>query len=201
MYKEMKARFSLGDDIDPDDVAGVFDLLPQMLRLKQISTDPRLMGVEGVTDKGAKIEWLLEFISNYKDTNGNQKPLVIFSQFVSSVHVWQKEIENLGCKVALINGSVIGTKRTETVQLFQAGHIDVLICQTNAAATGITLDRADTVIFMDELYEVHTNIQAQDRVCPTQENVSSVHEVVILYTRGIEERVQEICNAKHKEML
>ena len=51
--------------------------------------------------------------------------------------------------VSTISGDTPSHTRQEIVDDFQAGNIGVLICNTVAAKEGITLTRADTVLFLE----------------------------------------------------
>jgi superfamily II DNA or RNA helicase len=51
--------------------------------------------------------------------------------------------------VGVLDGRVLPAKRSALVSRFQGGELDVLICGVYAAGEGITLHRADTVVFAE----------------------------------------------------
>jgi SNF2 family DNA or RNA helicase len=83
------------------------------------------------------------------------------------------------------------------VERFQRGQIDILLANIIAAGTGLTLDKSDTIIFLDKSFNPADNEQAQDRIVPTTEDRYHPINVISLVADGtIDERVNEILDAK-----
>ena len=60
----------------------------------------------------------------------------------------------------------------EYVEDFQNGTVKIMLCQTQACKEGLTLDAADTSIFLDVYPPSADYLQAKDRMVATaQENV------------------------------
>lgn len=119
-----------------------------------------------------------------------EQQVVVFSQFTRMVDMVNDYLNDLGIPSEKITGDVSRTKRTELQEKFQAGKFRVLICNTMAAGVSIELDKADTVVFLDETWNPDDQEQAEDRVHRT----SRIHQVTVytIRTKGtIEEKILE----------
>jgi len=75
-----------------------------------------------------------------------------------------KEAEARGLTYALIDGSVSRSKRTETVQYFQAGMYRVLFAHPQSAAHGLTLTKGTRTIWASPTYNLEHWIQGNHRI-------------------------------------
>lgn len=149
---------------------------------------PRL----GESNKLPYIEEILNELGiNPEDPEGDEQ-VVIFSQFsrmVDMVHKWLNEKKY---PVEKLTGSTSQAKRTQLVRQFQdpVNPLRVLVMTTTAGGVAITLDRASTVIFMDETWVPDEQEQAEDRV----HRGSRMHQVTVYYLRSkgtIEEMIAD----------
>lgn len=90
-------------------------------------------------------------------------PVIIFSQFTRMINMVEKYLSKKGIKTVKITGEVKSEDRASAIKAFQAGEVDVFLMNTNAGGVAITLDRADTVIFLDETWNPDDQTQAEDR--------------------------------------
>ena len=63
-------------------------------------------------------------------------------------------------KTAIINSI---SSRNNNVKEFQEGSIDIFVC-TSAAAKGLTLHKASTMVYYSNNYSLETRLQSQDRI-------------------------------------
>src|SRR5699024_7786619 len=70
------------------------------------------------------------------------------------------------------------------VKDFQAGKSKVILANIKAAGTGLTLDKAETVIFLDKEYNPSDNEQAEDRIVPTAKERNHAMHVISLETNN-----------------
>lgn len=166
LYDQMVEDFMAQDG---DTVVDTANILAQLTRMRQICLDPRLLGFDAV---GAKTAALLEWLED------NPEPVVIMSMFTSYLHLIRPEVEKLGRKVGMITGEMSSGERQQAVQDFQAGRTDVVLCNIIAAGVGITLDRAETIIFTDKAWNPADNEQAEDRITPTTEDRNHRHVII-----------------------
>jgi SNF2 family DNA or RNA helicase len=187
LYNQMLDTF-MADDEETEHEIDTMNKLSQLMRLRQLCLDPRLLGFDV---RGSKTDALLEWAEN------NTDPFVVMTTFSSYFELVKPELEKLGKKVEVIDGSVSKSNRQRIVEEFQNGEIDILLANIIAAGTGLTLDRADTIIFLDKSFNPTDNEQAQDRIVPTTEDRYHPINVISLVADGtIDERVNEILDRK-----
>ena len=177
-YDDMRTMFE-SEDLGLD----ASTVLSQMLRLRQITSAPEVFGATG-----AKAKFLREYIDN----NPGQQT-VVFSNFSSGLREIAKEFENC----SLITGDDSKEERRKAVRDFQNGAVQILFCNIIAAGTGLTLDRASTVIFLDRHYNPSDNEQAEDRIVATTKESNLNALVIDLVCEGtIDEKVLEVVKQK-----
>lgn len=120
---------------------------------------------------------------------------VIASQFKGVVAMVTNYLNENGIKAEAISGDTKMKDRTRIVKEFQEGGDDaprVVVLNTMAGGTAITLDRADSVHILDETWVPDNQEQVEDRV----HRASRMdHQVRIYYYRtnnSIEEYIQKL---------
>jgi SNF2 family DNA or RNA helicase len=187
LYNQMLDTF-MADDEETEHEIDTMNKLSQLMRLRQLCLDPRLLGFDV---RGSKTDALLEWAEN------NTEPFVVMTTFSSYFELVKPELEKLGKRVEVIDGSVTKSNRQRIVEDFQSGKVDILLANIIAAGTGLTLDRSDTIIFLDKSFNPADNEQAQDRIVPTTEDRYHSINVISLVADGtIDERVNEILDRK-----
>lgn len=131
--------------------------LDRLLRLRQICVDPALVGLEG---KSPKTDWMKQFLTDYPDT-----PVLIVSKFAQYLIHLTQELKGVG----IIYGGTSKQERYKLVQDFQAGKLKVLLLQIDACKEGLTLDRAEVMIFVDRYPPIGDIEQVEDRFVSTRE--------------------------------
>lgn len=189
LYRSMQKTFlaELNDhEVDAQNV------ITQLIRLRQLALDPRLVGFTDVP--GAKTSALLEYLNDHRE------PIVVMSWFTSYLKLIKPEVEKLGLKVGMIHGELTAVEKDRNAAAFQEGKTDVLLCNIVAAGTGFTLDRSGLVLCMDRAWTPAENEQAEDRVCPTTEANLHKHSIVDITALGtVEEKIHELL--KHKKSI
>jgi SNF2 family DNA or RNA helicase len=187
LYNQMLDTF-MADDEETEHEIDTMNKLSQLMRLRQLNLDPRLLGFKEV---GSKTTALMDF------AEGMNEPFVVMSMLSSYFNLVKGDLEKLGKKVEVIDGSVSKTNRQRIVELFQRGDIDILLANIIAAGTGITLDRSDTIIFLDKSFNPADNEQAEARILPTtEERYHSVNIISLVCSDTIDERINEILDRK-----
>lgn len=142
--------------------------LDRLIRYRQICNAPELLGLKG---KSPKIEWLKKYIADYPD-----KPIIVFSKFKQMLYLIKKEIAP---SLSLYCGDTIKKNRQQLKNDFQSGKINILLIQTDAGKEGLTLDRAEAVIFVDVYPPASDFNQAKDRIVPTSKDKADIPKHVI----------------------
>ena len=121
-----------------------------------------------------KLDALMNIIETHEE-----EPFVVFSQFRGMVDLIEDECKSRGISVVKITGAVIKKEdRTRLVQEFQDGKARVFVGTIAAAGKGITLTRANHVIFTDRSWNPSKNEQAEDRLWRrTQTNTVRVIDI------------------------
>lgn len=191
--KQQKLYQSMLEDFfaqDGDTVIDTQNVLAQLMRLRQITLDPELIGLNAPS---AKTDALIETVDN----NTYGEPIIIMSVFTSYLHKLKKIFVDMGKKVEMIIGETPKHIRDENVKAFQRGDVDILLCNIQAAGTGLTLDKGEIVIFTDKAWNPADNQQAEDRVCPTSQDKIHKHTVISFVCEGsIDAKIEAILNRK-----
>ena len=148
--------------------------LDRLIRYRQICNAPKILNLKG---DSPKIKWLKQYIKDYPD-----KPIIIFSKFTQFIELIKKE---MAVPLATYTGGTTKKKRQQLKNDFQRGKINVLIIQIDAGKEGLTLDRAETVIFTDIFPPAADYNQAKDRfIATSKDNASIPKQIITLAMRG-----------------
>ncbi len=103
------------------------------------------------------------------------RKVLIFALFRNSIEMIATDLEKHGIKTAQIHGDINPNKRGAIINNFQnAPDVRVLVMQPAAAAHGITLTAADTVVFYGPLMSVEMYIQCIARADRKGQNAEKV---------------------------
>ncbi len=137
-----------------------FAMLTQLLRLRQVCCDPRLLE-EGRSIASAKHEVLLELLEEAID-DGHRT--LIFSQFSSALRLLREDLGAEGMASCYLDGAMPPAARQEAVDRFQrSADIPVFLLSLKAGGTGLNLTAADTVVHLDPWWNPAAEAQATDR--------------------------------------
>ena len=182
-YDEMRTMFeveSVGLDAST--------VLSQLMRLRQITSVPQVLGLESGVKEAFIMEWL--------EDNPNEQVL-IFSNFSSGLKLMAEKIGAKKYKYGTIIGDDTKEERNKNVQAFQNGKLQVLLCNIEAAGTGLTLDSASTVIFIDRHANPAQNEQAEDRIIATVEGRNTSSTIIdLVCEQSIDEKIIELVKQK-----
>ena len=143
--------------------------LTQLLRLRQICCDPRLVARESAEpsagskpyDGSAKLESFREILEEAAD-DGHR--LLVFSQFTSLLALLRQELAAQGIAHCYLDGSMSTSARQAEVDRFQgSGDVPLFLLSLKAGGTGLNLTGADTVIHFDPWWNPAAEAQATDR--------------------------------------
>lgn len=134
--------------------------LTQLLRLRQICCDPRLVP-GGAGTASAKLESFREILEEAAD-DGHR--ILVFSQFTSLLALLREELNAQGIAHCYLDGSMAPKARQAEVDRFQAGpEVPLFLLSLKAGGTGLNLTGADTVIHFDPWWNPAAEAQATDR--------------------------------------
>lgn len=163
---ELEDYFETGDVI----TQGILD---RLLRVRQICTAPAILNLPG---NSPKLDWVVQYITDYPT-----KPILIFTKFVSAIQLLSAMLEEKRIEYKAISGLTPTNVRAQYVKDFQDKIFNVLILQIDAGKEGLTLDRAEDIIFIDQYPPAADIQQAEDRfVATTEERSSKGHTIIRL---------------------
>jgi SNF2 family DNA or RNA helicase len=123
------------------------------------------------------------------------KKVIVFAPFTHTIEVIEKHLTKKKITCAVINGDVSANKRAMHIKHFQElPDPRVLIIQPQAAAHGITLTAANTVVWFGPTSSVETYLQANARAHRKGQD----HKVTVIMLQGspAEKHLYQMLNEK-----
>lgn len=146
-----------------------FAALTQLLRLRQICCDPRLLpksdlptpiSASSVADS-AKLDSFRELLAEAID-DGHR--VLVFSQFTALLGLLRDDLATQEIAHCYLDGSMPPRARQAEVDRFQSSpDIPVFLISLKAGGTGLNLTGADTVVHFDPWWNPAAEAQATDR--------------------------------------
>ena len=166
--------------------------LTQLLRLRQICCDPRLVAAADGTaedapfDGSSKLESFRELVEEASD-DGHR--LLVFSQFTSLLALLRADLSSRDVPHCYLDGSMAPSARQAEIDRFQkSADVPVFLLSLKAGGTGLNLTGADTVVHFDPWWNPAAEAQATDRAHRIgQTRVVTAYKLVCPDT--VEERV------------
>ncbi len=138
--------------------------LTQLLRLRQVCCDPRLLPAGSVpagTIDSAKLDAFQELLAEAID-DGHR--ILVFSQFTALLGLLRTELEKQEIPFAYLDGSMPPKARQAEVDRFNnTADIPLFLISLKAGGTGLNLTAADTVVHFDPWWNPAVEAQATDR--------------------------------------
>jgi SWI/SNF-related matrix-associated actin-dependent regulator 1 of chromatin subfamily A len=135
---------------------------------------------------GAAMAWIEDFLAS-------DEPLVVFA---GHREMQDRLLERFPDALHLVGRDSI-TAREASVQAFQAGESQLLVCATRVAGQGITLTRASNVAFLDLEWTPAMHDQAEDR-CHRIGQHDAVTAWYLLAAQTIDETMLELIERKRR---
>lgn len=169
--------------------------LTQLLRLRQICCDPRLVEQMAEASSSAKLEAFRELLAEAID-DGHR--LLVFSQFTSLLGLLRDELDKQGIAFCYLDGSTPQKQRQVEVDRYNASpDIPVFLISLKAGGTGLNLTGADTVVHFDPWWNPAAEAQATDRAHRIgQTKVVTSYKLICAGT--VEEKVMMLQDEKRR---
>ncbi len=164
-----------------------FHILSSLLRLRQICCHPRLVDPAYADFGSAKLEALLELVSELRD-EGHK--VLVFSQFVEMLEIIRKEMVKQGCPHLMITGKT--GNREQLVEQFQTDEsITAFLLSLKAAGSGLNLTAATYVVLYDPWWNPAVEAQAIDRAHRIGQK-NTVNAYRLIAQNSIEDKIQSL---------
>jgi superfamily II DNA or RNA helicase len=172
-----------------------FAVLTQLLRLRQVCCDPRLVpqGGKATAADSAKLDAFRELLAESID-EGHR--MLVFSQFTSLLALLREELEAQDVTYCYLDGSMTPKARQAAVDKFQNDPtVPVFLISLKAGGTGLNLTGADVVVHFDPWWNPAAEAQATDRAHRIgQTKVVTSYKLICAGT--VEEKVVALQDAK-----
>jgi SNF2 family DNA or RNA helicase len=107
----------------------------------------------------------------------------VFVPYRHTILIVAEYLTKIGITNSIINGSVSKAERTTIIKEFQnAEDPRVLVIQPQSASHGVTLTRADTVVFWSPVMSVETYVQCIARI----QRVGQKNNMTVVHLQGSE---------------
>lgn len=146
--------------------------LDRITKYRQIISEPQIL-LENVKTLGPKSKYVLDYMKEYIDT-----PTIYFTNSTKHIKILlplMQKIAPTGC----IIGATPLKDRKKLEKDFQTGVIKHLICNTQAAQEGLTLDSAHCEVFIEQFPPYGSIDQASKRFTPTTEEKAQLPKRII----------------------
>jgi SNF2 family DNA or RNA helicase len=198
--KQAKAYKSMEENlltiVDSGEVLAAPSSLAQMTRLLQFASataDVDEKGEVQLKDPSGKVDDLVEFLEEI----GEDEPLVVAAVSRKLIELAAARLKARDIRYGLVTGAQTTVQRSTAVQHFQEGRSRVILLTLGAGAEGITLTRANTILFMQKSWSPDINEQMTDRVHRIGSEHHAAIRIIEQVTPGtIESRVREILEGK-----
>jgi superfamily II DNA or RNA helicase len=173
--------------------------LTQLLRLRQVCCDPRLLPNSGIENPQSKIEnsaKLDAFRELLAESIDDGHRLLVFSQFTALLGLLREELESQEIPYAYLDGSMTPKARQAEVDKFNTSTtLPVFLISLKAGGTGLNLTSADTVVHFDPWWNPAVEAQATDRAHRIgQTKVVTSYKLICSGT--VEEKVLQLQESK-----
>lgn len=178
-------------------------VLAGITRAKQLANGSVTADAEGrvrFTDESCKIDMLMQKIEDHGITDGTTDlKIIVASQFNEFLEAVGRRLEASKVEYLLMTGKTSDRQRDLMMEQFQAeGGPQVFMLNSKAGGVSVTLDAADEVHALDELWDPGDNEQLEDRVHRASRN----HQVTIYryLTEGtVDEQIERDVEGKRFE--
>jgi SNF2 family DNA or RNA helicase len=146
--------------------------------------DPRTTGGSG------KLRMAEELLRSWEG-----HPAVVVAHHRSVAHLAGKLCEKVGRDPVVVTGEIPPGQRFDLAHRFQHGQGDTLCCTIESIAEGLTLTRADRMLFLEKSYRPSRNRQVERRIWRiSQENPVLVVDLVT--RQSVDQRVRTALETK-----
>ncbi|MBQ9759329.1 MAG: DEAD/DEAH box helicase, partial [Opitutales bacterium] len=197
LYEDWKTRSR--EEIFKLEMAGASDAhlriaaFSQLLRLRQICTEPRVVSADFPEAESAKLRAFRELLDEAQAAGSR---MLVFSQFVSVLDFLADALRSDGIPFCRIDGST--RERTRECDRFNASpEIPVFLISLKAGGLGLNITGADTVVHYDPWWNPAAEAQATDRAHRIGQT-KTVTAIKLVVADSVEERVLSLQREKRR---
>lgn len=169
--------------------------LDRITKYRQIISEPSIL-LENYKKLGPKTEWVLNYMQEYRDT-----PTIYFTNSTKHIKILLPLMQKI-TPTACIIGATSHKERLEIEKQFQTGEIKHLICNTQAAQEGLTLDTGEVEIFIEQFPPYGSIDQASNRFTPATPEKANIPKRIIklILQDTYDECINDTINSREKNV-
>jgi superfamily II DNA or RNA helicase len=189
------SRRSLLNQLEGDERVPFIHIFALLAKLKQICNHPA--SFHGDTQNYKKYQsgkWQL-FVELLGQARESCEKVVVFTQYLNMLEIFEKHLKEVGTEFALIKGSTTNRRR-ELQKFHEDPNCQVFLGSLGAVGLGVDLTPASIVIHYDRWWNPAKEQQATDRVHRMGQK-RGVQVFKLITKNTIEERIDEIINSKN----
>lgn len=132
-------------------------VLPKIIKFQQLVSG-WVNDAEGKTHaiRSNRLRALMDHVQR------DPRPSIIFCAFIEDIRVVSEELRAAGHTCCVYEGATTAEERRTAVDGFMDGRFDYFVA-TRAASKGLTLTRAEAVIYYSQGWSLETRLQSEDR--------------------------------------
>ena len=189
--KQREIYRSYVEELKDDIKSNGNNILALLTRLRQICITPELILQEHFDN--TKINMAIDICKSSIEAGHR---ILLFSQFSQSFPVISRELDDLGIRHFILDGTTKAKNRIEMVDEFNSNEdIKVFLISLKAGGTGLNLVGADMVIHLDPWWNQSAELQASDRAYRIGQT-KNVYVLKLICKDTIEEKVIELQKIK-----
>ena len=173
--------------------------LVQLTRLSQFASATCEIDDEGnvvMAAPSSKIDAMVEIMADME-----QKPVVVFAQSRQLIDLAAERLKKEKIDFTMVVGGQSSYDRQQAIDSFQNGYVRAILCTISAGGVGLTLTKADTLIFLQRSLSMVENNQAEDRIHRIGAEVhESVNIIDIISNGTFEEKQREVLGEKQEKL-
>lgn len=149
-----------------------------------------------LVDPSSKVDDMVDLLDEM-----GEEPLVVGAVSRQLIEIASKRLTKLKIPHGLVTGAQTPLERQQAVKDFQDGKTRVILLTLGAGAEGLTLTRADTMLFMQRSWSEIQNQQAEDRIHRIgSERHSEVRIIEQITPDSVEENKRSLLEGKQMRM-
>lgn len=161
-YKHLKSD---GLALLKDDTVAITNKIVILTKLCQVASNNFLKedGSNEIIDAkhNPKLERTIEII---KECVENKQSVVLWGHFKSELEDLRSALEKENITYVRFYGGVSNDERIQAVSDFQSGKASVFLSNVQSGSTGLTLTKANTMIYYSNTFSVSDRVQSEDRI-------------------------------------
>ncbi len=167
------------------------ELWTELLRLRQVTAEPRILDPELPRTSSSKAEGLIELVEEVTGSGGR---MLVFSQFTQTLKWLRLDLEEEKVPYCYLDG---GTRNRQALvdRFNRDAGIPVFLLSLKAGGTGLNLTGADTVVHYDPWWNPAAEAQATDRAHRIGQT-RRVQSIKLIGTGTVEEKVLQLQEEK-----